>query len=225
MSKVFLTGDRAHMASSFVHMLQPVADAIDAAHRQGSTDLRTKFGAELDHMRQAAQEDGFKTGYEDGFRKGQIEGEQAVLNAQAAYLAQFQADLDEARDSVVAAMESWYEQAEPRLAELAVYIASRIIKSELTASPEIIVGITKEALAEVTNTEEVRIRINPFDAPTLNDHKASLLAISPSVRQVEIVEDPSIQAGCLIESDGGAADATIQTKIETVLASLRGETL
>ncbi len=225
MSKTFLTGDRAHSASSFLHMLQPVEDAVDAAQRRTSSDLRTKFGAELDQMKAQAQEEGFQTGYEDGFRAGSMEGHQAVLQQQAVYMAQFQQDLEQARDSVVDAMARWYELAEPRLAELAVYIASRIVNSELTTNPDLIVNITKEALAEVTNTNEVRIRINPFDSAILKEHKSSLLAISPSVRQVEIVEDPTIQAGCVIESEGGAADATIQTKIESILSSLRGESV
>ncbi|MBX3119385.1 MAG: hypothetical protein KF784_09985 [Fimbriimonadaceae bacterium] len=223
MSKTFLTGDHAHGASSYLHTLQPVEDAVDAARRQGSTDLRTKFKSELDGMLKQAQEDGFHKGYEDGYRTGRLEGQQAVADEQAEYLARFQAELNEARDTVIQSIDRWYEAAEPELAELAVYIASRIVGNELTTNPEVILGITKEALAEITNTEKVRIRVNPFDSPTLNEHKASLMAISPSVRQVEIIEDPSITGGCLIESDSGAADATVQTKVEAILNTLRGE--
>lgn len=204
-------------------MMQTVDQVVDAAQRQGSADLRTKFGSELDLLKEQSREEGFKAGYEDGHHVGRAEGRQAVADEEASYLARFEAELNQARDTVIEAIERWYEEAEPKLAELAVYIASRIVQAELKTNPEMILGITKEALAEVTNTDKVRIRINPFDAPTLNDHKTSLLAISPSVRQVEIVEDPSIKGGCLIESDSGAADATIDTKIDAILGNLRGE--
>lgn len=225
MSKAFLSGDSVFNTSSFLQLLQPMEDAIGAAHRQGSHDLRVKFGDELEAMKREAHDEGFQTGYNDGYQAGRQDGYAAVQQEQASYMTQFQQDLETNRDNVLEAMNRWYELAEPRLAELAVYIAARIVQNELKTNEEAILAITKEALAEVTNTDEVRIRINPFDSPVLTEHKSSLLAISPSVRQVEIVEDPTIEGGCLIESEGGAADATIRTKIEVILSNLRGDDL
>ncbi|MCB8932711.1 MAG: hypothetical protein H6534_04640, partial [Chthonomonadaceae bacterium] len=65
------------------------------------------------------------------------------------------------------------------------------------------------------------IRANVLDAPALSRHREELAALAPSLRQVDIVEDPTIRAGCVIETDGGVVEATVEQKLQRALQELR----
>ena len=42
------------------------------------------------------------------------------------------------------------------------------------------------------------------------------MTIASSLRNVEFVADPTVTAGCVIETDGGVVDATVDTKLATL---------
>jgi flagellar biosynthesis/type III secretory pathway protein FliH len=65
--------------------------------------------------------------------------------------------------------------------------------------------------------------LNPYDSPVVKEHLNEIQAVAQSVRRVEVFEDPTLEGGCRIESDGGAIDATIRGQLELALEHLRGE--
>ncbi len=222
MSRAVLGRNPAQRVDPFAVTLESVDPAQMLASGVGPGKLgRTAEG--LQKLRDEARTEGLALGRAEGFEAGRSEGRELGYEELRARFDEFRDALDESAKGVDAAMASWYERSEQALSELAVLIAARVVAQEIQTQPGIVAAIVKEALAEVTHSESVRIRLNPFDVGIVREHQHELYSASPSVRRVEIVDDPTLEAGCVIESEGGLVDASLRTKLEAVLIALRGQ--
>lgn len=214
----------------------PLASFEDVLKPVPTQEVRSKMARTDEEVlaikNQAAQlgfEEGRAAGYLEGRELGRREGfAEGFRQAQEEIRREKQSEIDDLRDSCQTllaqmhrAMQEWFISGEGELAQLSAVIAARILARELSVQPESIVAITKEALAEVTHATHARIRANPFDAAPLREHREALLTASQSVRDLEIVEDAGIIGGCVIETEGGIVEATIEMKMNEILSSIR----
>lgn len=211
-------------AQSFAALLPTVVpSALQVAVKREGRGGRT--ANEIEQLKQSAMNDGYDEGYSRGLEMGLIEGNEraysdAYNKALAEYTAkneaiitEFSRDLDLTVASVLNALEDWTAQTEQKLTDIVTEIARRVIVVELETSREAVFEIVRQAIAEVTHSDSARIRINPWDARSLRDQKATIIAAAKSVRSLEFVEDPEITGGCVIETEGGIIDATIEGKL------------
>lgn len=212
-------------AQSFAAMLPTVVpSALQIAVRREGRGGRT--ANEIEQLKQTSMNEGYDEGYSRGLELGLVEGnERAYADAyQKAYaeytaknnamIAEFSRDLDMTVASVLAALENWTVLTEHKITAIVTDITRHVIASELSQTPDAILNIVRDAIAEVTHSETARIRINPADSQTLKNQKDSIIAAAKSIRALEFVEDPSITGGCVIETEGGIVDATINGKLK-----------
>jgi len=207
--------------TSFNDMLKPVSQT---ALGSGKRNLSR---APVVSQRDRAKEEGFAEGYADGkadgYRNGYADGTQRAsedFEAQnSAVIVEF--ELEDVVASTGYAVERWYQEAEQRLAALAMEIARRALCKELETSQESVMTIVKEALEEVTHGSKVRIRVNPFGAGIIEARREEVLASLSHIRNLEVVADASIEGGCVIESDGGVVDARIDTFLARITNAIR----
>lgn len=159
--------------------------------------------------------DGAKEGRERGFREGYLAGEMKIRQeleaGKQAQLAQLGSDLDVLVNRIHEAVGQWYVDAENRVADLITDAARKLIRTEVITNREALLAMVREAMAEAGEVTKVRIRVNPYDHPFLADHRDALLASCTHVRGIEIVDDPAIHGGCVVESENGAVDMTLST--------------
>jgi flagellar biosynthesis/type III secretory pathway protein FliH len=218
-------------AQSFASLLPTVVpSALQLAVRKEGRGGRT--ANEIEQLKQSAMNDGYDEGYSRGLEIGLTEGNEKAYAAayekaykeasvkNEAMLAEFSKDLDMTVASVLSALEDWTEQTEHKLTSIVTQIARSVIAAELETSPEAVFQIVRDAIAEVTHSDTARIRVNPWNAKTLRDQKANIIAAARSVRSLEFVEDPEIAGGCIIETEGGIIDATIDGKLRQLEVEL-----
>ncbi len=109
------------------------------------------------------------------------------------------------------------------VAELALVVAMRIVGKAVEADPAVVVEMAKTALKEVTHAVDARVKVNPADAAILRKAMPELMGSSLSLRNIDVVDDPSVAAGCYVETDGGLVDATIDTMILRARSAMRME--
>lgn len=199
-----------------------LSEPISARRKLSNGD---KLRLSMQEVRRKAREEGYSEGRSEGYaaglaeghaegmRRGKAEAEAEFGSATRAKLAELGVDLATIRDDVQIALERYCQQAEDRLESIVVEIARRVIGQELTMNPEATRAIVKSALAEVKLSTNARIRLNPFHAASLREHQAEIVASAATVRNVEIVDDPEIAQGCVIETDGGTLDATVEGQL------------
>jgi flagellar assembly protein FliH len=193
--------------------------------RRSEQDLRKRRQEIFDE----AKQEGFQAGYDDGYRAGHNKGRREgfdAANAEALAMRQveldaFSAGLGRAIDSVEEGLKRWLQLSEAALEEMAIEVAEAILHAELSLDRSAITQIVRAAMAQVTHSSEARIRLNPIDSEIMRMFQTEILANAPSIRNLEIVVDKAIDAGCVIETDGGAVDARVGSQVEMVRGALK----
>ncbi|MEQ1934689.1 MAG: FliH/SctL family protein [Fimbriimonadaceae bacterium] len=168
---------------------------------------------------------GYDQGYNDGVSKGRQDGMrmglEEVQRSEQAALNHFLATLNGQAMRASAAVDEFAYSLEGPLASLAVVIAARIIGREIQLDPDVIVEMTRKAIAEAAFAKNARLKINPFDEEALRKHEDVILTIAPTMKTVDIIADPNVLAGCVVETDLGVVDAKVETMLNNALAAIR----
>lgn len=184
--------------------------------------------SELKRLKEEARDLGQRQGYAEGFRKGTVEGYdlgreqgykeayETIMGEQRELLDQFGAALQQVADRVNATLSDWFQEREEAMADLAMTAVRHLLSHELSISRDSAVSIVHEALSELTHGTHARIRVNPYDMPILEQHRSQLVSLTATLRDVEIVADDSIEAGCVVETEGGVVDTRLAVRMDAL---------
>jgi flagellar assembly protein FliH len=101
-------------------------------------------------------------------------------------------------------------EAEADLVKLALAIARRILRRELSVDPDALGGLVMSALDKLQGQEIVRVRVHPAQAAPVTVG----LRKSPAGASVEVVSDPSREPGTIIfETARGNLDASMESQL------------
>jgi len=107
------------------------------------------------------------------------------------------------------------ERYERELLELALGVARKVVQEELAERPEIWLGMIRAAVKRAVDRERIVLRVPPPLMAFLRGSLAALRASLEDVKDLELVEDPSLPAGgCVIESRSGEVDIGVETQLE-----------
>lgn len=182
---------------------------VGAGTKTPPPNLRTL--RQLEDVEQRAREDGYAAGLAEGRAAAKAE-----LSAHVARIEAIVAALAAPFQNLDAAVES-------ELVLLATTAATRIVRHELSIAPERILGAVQGALAALpAYARNVKLFLAPDDAALVREH----LAPGTSGHAWDIVEDASLtRGGCRVMADTSQVDATLETRLATIIdAMLGGET-
>jgi flagellar assembly protein FliH len=170
--------------------------------------LRLPTAEEIDRLYQQARDEGLKKGKEEGFQAGFKEGQTKAL-AEAQRLNKAATKLEKSLDDLD------FLVADELLA-LAVELAREVIREEITARPETLLTVVREALAQLPH-QHAAIYLHPDDASLLRSYMGDQLAHSGN----RIHEDFKLARGdCVLEAGGSQIDATVGMRWQRVLQGL-----
>jgi flagellar assembly protein FliH len=148
-----------------------------------------------------------KAAYERGLRAGEAAAaRQAQEQLQAALhgLARTAAELAGYKTALRA-------EAERELLALAMAVARRVLRRELSLDPGIIQAVMRSCLEELRHAEVYRLRLHPQDAPAV----AGFFQQQQS--KVEVLPDSRItRGGAVFETSRGQLDARLETQLEEI---------
>jgi flagellar assembly protein FliH len=114
------------------------------------------------------------------------------------------------------------KDAESEILRLSVKIAEQIIRSEVSLHRDVCLNIVAEAIARVSDREQIIVRVNREDADYIKRYKDRIAGILDGVKSFSILEDAAIEpGGCIIETNLGFIDAKISTKLKSIEDSLK----
>lgn len=147
----------------------------------------------------------------DAYEKGLQDGEAAAIQKMAEPVNAKITVLARSIEQLALHRAKIQREAEPELVRLALAIARRILRRELTVDPESLLGLLKAGLEKIESSEAHRVRINPEHAGML----AKLL--EGSARPVTVVADPALPVGAvLFETSRGTVDAGLETQLKEI---------
>ena len=104
-------------------------------------------------------------------------------------------------------------EAEADLLQLALAIARRVLRRELSIDPDALHGLVLGALEKLEMQEIDRVRVHPSQAGPVT----ALLRDAGAGPGVEVMPDPALEAGAvLFETARGALDASVETQLQEI---------
>jgi flagellar biosynthesis/type III secretory pathway protein FliH len=138
------------------------------------------------------------------------------------------ADVEAAAESLVRSLEALAafraglgQRYERELLALAVEVAAKVVRSELRERPDAWLDMIRDGVRQAVDREQVRVRVPAVLAGFLRERMPALQARLEDVKELEIIEDPSLDAdGCVVETRFGELDLGVGAQIEQVRRGL-----
>lgn len=203
--------------------LAAVVDAQAEAERivQEARDEAARLGAEAQRNAEVVHAHAYTKGYAEGVAQARDEAEAAADARAEEHVAALRADVAAFCEALVAEQARAWGAAERELRALALEIAERVIRAEVSVNPQVVLKITKQCLRRLEGEPNVRIRVNPAEVERLREHRDELLAMFEGLRNVEITEDRRVGIGGVqIETDAETVDARIETQLGEIARAL-----
>jgi len=164
---------------------------------------------EKQELLKKAYEESREKGYREGFEKGIKDADEKIKNLVEEY--------KKSLNSLNTLREKIYEEAQSEMILIVKEALKKIVASEIKSSEEFILNVVKETVKNVVETKKIVIKVSPEDYRYLSENREKLDS-SLSGKEIELVEDPAItRGGCIIQTDMGEIDSTVETKLEEVL--------
>lgn len=128
----------------------------------------------------------------------------------------------ETLNSAVKERKKIISDSENEILRLSLKVAEQIIRSEVSLHRDVCLNIVSEAIARISDREQVIVKVNREDAEYLKRYKDRLAGMLDGVKSFSIIEDANIEpGGCVIETNLGFIDARIATKIKSIEEALK----
>ena len=184
----------------------PQANVQRASEDAPKVDAAAQIAEQLRAARQA--------GYQDGYRDGLV----ALDAFKQSFAAQTTAQIGTLIESLATELGGLQQNMARTLAISATHLARQIVRSELASRPELIAQVAHEAIDTLLlSAQHITLRVHPDDHAFVAQGAADVLA----ARGSRLLADATLaRGGCLVESDIGVIDASLETRWRRAAASL-----
>ncbi len=168
----------------------------------------------------AGYAEGRKKGEEEGFEQGKKEGETKGYEENLHLLRKQTADMVSLLGSLSEPFKELDEAVEKELVNLAIGIASQLIRREIKIDPGQIVAVIREAVnALPLAAQKITLHMHPEDAELVR----TSLALDDVSPPWNIIEEPLFtRGGCKVETETSRINATVENRLATIVASVLG---
>lgn len=148
---------------------------------------------------------GYKKGYDEAVHK--VNGE---LSSVSEALKNLCGEFQKKRDS-------FCEEHETIVVDLALKIARKVIHQEVTANSDLIIGVLRAAIVHALNREHLKIRINPQDLQLCLQKKPDIIRDIDGIKNMAFEADENIgKGGAIVEYEFGEIDARLEQQFSEV---------
>ncbi|OUS11519.1 hypothetical protein A9Q89_08560 [Gammaproteobacteria bacterium 53_120_T64] len=172
----------------------------------GQPVRETHTNEELEAIEQQAKAKGYEVGRWEGLEAGHQTVQEGAQR------------LAELYDEAAHPFRQISENVETELAKLAAAIAKEIVRQELKTQPQLILETVSQACSVLSAAaRDIDVHLHPQDVAIVKDG----LKDAPPAQHWRIIEDRSLARGeCQINSSAEFIDATLQTRIDAIVAGL-----
>lgn len=189
------------------------AQAYLADVRGQAAGIVSDAQGQADQIRQQARRDG----RQDAARDAE-EAIQGKIEQQLQFLVPA---ISEAVVEVQRERTAWLRRWEQNVVTLAVAIAERVIRREVTAQPEISLDLLREALQMAAGMGKLRVHLHPQDRAALASNLAMVVAEMNQLAPTELIADEAITpGGCRVDTDYGSIDQQIESQLNRIREEL-----
>jgi len=178
------------------------------------TDLRIALERERKEA-PAKLRDARERGCREGFAKGEAAAHEKATDRYDLQLDELQKKCNRYLAQVEKAKKNIFANADTMLLALCCEFAKKIIQTEVSIRPEIILPVLHKALSYIADRERLVIRVAKDDVETVSGKKDFWMPVGEQLESIVIEADERIEkGGCIIESNSGVADARLGVRFD-----------
>ena len=155
-----------------------------------------------------------KRGYEEGLTKGREDAAREVTSI-----------VESMKKTIVSLTDirnEFFGKAEKEMVDLVTMVSSELVMKEIREDEKIIADVLRKAVEAIHIQQKIKIRVNPVDLENVKNMEEKLIVEVEAIKGVEFEADKKIsQGGCVIETNIGTLDATVENRLMAVHRSLR----
>jgi len=179
-------------------------------------EILQQYQKDAEEKAQAYYQAEMEKAYNEGLRGAESEVGKLLEAAQVKY----DEILEEAvkiKEEAARDYKETIRSAEKEVIELAVYIAEKILNTEVNKSDDYIIAIIKDAMERVVSKDDVVLKLCPEDYITVTSNKKYWMTKIKGLGEITIEEDSSMEpGGCVIETPYGTMDAGMNVRMDKV---------
>lgn len=178
--------------------------------QQQKTELKKSSEKAIREAFQKGQQEGFLRGEKSAYDKARSEYDRQIRDIQEKLVTVFN-NIEESRRELI-------NETERNILDTAMVIAQKIINTEISLNPKIILGVIKKALSFIVDRHGLVVRVSPNDLESVTHKKDFWTSITERLDKVTVESDSRIEkGGCIIESNTGVADARITVQLKEIM--------
>jgi flagellar assembly protein FliH len=210
------------------------ARTLEEKARNEKSEAEAHVAAAAEEARKEAFEqgkgEGLEAGHAEGLQKGieeaHREAYKKAFKEKQAIVEEEAAPLIERVNAILEPLESGFERIRSRaraeVLQLAVAVASKIVRREVNLDPNIVLASVHKAIDLSLQKHTVRVIMNTEDLAAVSQYLPAIRTAFARVENINLVSDDTMpQGGCIVESGSG----TVDMRIETQLAKIERELL
>ena len=128
---------------------------------------------------------------------------------------------DQLVDQMQKATETWLRQWQHETIPLAISIAERLVRRQIDVDPAALLQWVGDAISLARAEHHLCVRIHPSDRKRLGPHLDRFIAAAARGRQIEVVEDESVQSpGVIVQANELHIDAQLSTQLDRLIEEM-----
>ena len=182
---------------------------IDDANAQAQ-EILNAAQLNADAMKNLARQDGEKEGYNEGTQRAALE----LQDAQQ----QMRAEVDRVQNEY---MERQL-QMEREIVEMCLPVFKHVFAAELSGRKDVIYHLLDHCIMKIERTGQMQIKVSDANAEYIKSKKEEIQGKVGAEVGLDIIADPLLNDDqCIIETDGGIFDCSIDTELDNLIREIR----
>jgi flagellar assembly protein FliH len=177
-------------------------------------DLRIAIDREKSELT-AKLRDVRQQGYSEGYGAGESAGKEKARKEYDVKLDEVQKKVIEYIAGLDGSKRSIFSNADKLVLAFSCEFAKKVIYTEVSLNPEIILSVLQKALSYIADREKLVIRVAKDDLETVTGRKDFWIPVGEKLGSIAIEADERIEkGGCIVESNSGIADARLGVRFD-----------
>lgn len=167
-------------------------------------NLISRAQEEADSIKETAAKEGYRAGIE------QAESDIIALRSKIA--------------DFISSKQEVFEFIAPDILEISVDIARKIIKKEVEQDPQVILNSIVDVMRTLSKEEpRITVKLNPLQVDLVKTELPEYISSMGIDAKITVIGDDSIEeGGCILNTNNGIVDASIDTQLEIIKEALKG---
>lgn len=186
------------------------AERILADARYQAEQMIADANGQVDAIVQQARQEGQRQGYEEGSEAAKQE------------LLQEQQEYDNRRELLEAQYQEQLDQLEPQLLDVILQVVDKVFGIQFADKKEILLHLIRKTLTGIESCRQFQLRAGQDNYLFLETHKDEIINAIGGGVTISVMADATIEDDrCLIETDSGMYDCSIDVELQNLIKDIR----